>query len=80
MFQTTLIRAVLDWERRLEIEDERRKALRLEPYRELPIDFEFSQKENQSIFDRIKKLGSNRNRQSAERRYDQEFCGETKAG
>jgi hypothetical protein len=78
MFQTTLITAVLDWERRLEIEDERRKALRLEPYRELPIEFESTQKEGWSIFDRIQNLG--RNRQSVERRYTQELCGETKAG
>lgn len=75
MFQTTLITAVLDWERRLEIEDERRKALRLEPYRELPIEFESSQKEGQSIFDRIQNLG-----RPVERRYAQELCGETKAG
>jgi hypothetical protein len=40
MFQIHLINAVLEWERRLEIEDERRKALRLEPYRELPNDVE----------------------------------------
>ena len=32
MFQTQLINAVLDWERRLEIEDEKRKNHRYEPY------------------------------------------------
>ena len=60
MIQITLINAVLEWERRLEIEDERRKAYRLEPYRELPIEFEPAQKESGSILARISNLGRNR--------------------
>lgn len=78
MIQTTLITAVLDWERRLQIEDEKRRAYRLEPYRELPTDFEAAQIESESILTRITKLGENR--QSFERRYPQTYCGETRSG
>ena len=38
MFQIHLINEVLKWEKRLEIENERQKAIHPEPYRELPID------------------------------------------
>lgn len=78
MIQTTLITAVLDWERRLQIEDERRKAHRLEPYRELPTDFEPIPKEGESILARFAKLRSNR--QPAERCYPQVCCQETLTG
>jgi hypothetical protein len=40
MFQSQLISSALVWERILEIEDEKRKDLRLEPYRELPFDIQ----------------------------------------
>ena len=78
MIQTTLITAVLDWERRLQIEDERRKAYKLEPYREVPTDFEPAQIESDSILARIAKLGQKR--QSVERSYPQELCQETQPG
>ncbi|MCB9420224.1 MAG: hypothetical protein H6667_10480 [Ardenticatenaceae bacterium] len=78
MIQTTLITAVLDWERRLQIEDEKRKAHRLEPYRELPTDFETAQMESESILTRLAKRGENH--QVVGRCYPQTFCGEAQPG
>jgi hypothetical protein len=78
MDQISLINAVRNWERRLEIEDERRKANRLEPYRELPSDFRPYQEKRESIFVRILKLG--RTRQPIPPRYEPECCGEIQPG
>lgn len=78
MIQTTLITAVLDWERRLQIEDERRKANRLEPYRELPTDFELAQKERVPSQARLANRG--KTRQSVEPCYPHAYCGETQPG
>jgi hypothetical protein len=56
MLQIHLINTILEWERRLEIEDERRKVLRLEPYRELPTDFESLEIEQESASVRVSRL------------------------
>ena len=60
MFQTQLITSVLDWERRLEIEDEKRKNYRPEPYREFPTAPQPCRKERKSIFAWIFELGRDR--------------------
>jgi hypothetical protein len=78
MYEIHLINAVLKWKRRLEIEDERRKALRLEPYRELPTDFVPSKKERESIFGRISRFG--KTRQPVNPCYTQEHYKETQPG
>ena len=53
MFQSPLITAVLDWERRLEIEDERRKNHRYEPYMNFLAPLPPFRRERKSIFARI---------------------------
>ena len=73
-----LINTILEWERRLEIEDEKRKTLRREPYRELPTDFEPQKKERSSIFGWISRLG--KNRQPITPCYTQEHCRKTQTG
>ena len=39
MLDVSIINAVRSWERKLEIEDESRKAQRVSPFQELPGDF-----------------------------------------
>ncbi|MCA9957382.1 MAG: hypothetical protein R3E31_11500 [Chloroflexota bacterium] len=78
MIQTTLITTVLDWERRLQIEDERRKASKPEPYRELSADFELTHKERESILARIANFNNARKERQAV--YPQEYCRETQLG
>jgi hypothetical protein len=78
MYQIHLINAVLEWEKRLEIENERQKALHPEPHRELPTDFEPEKEECKSISVSISGFG--KNRQSVNSCYVQEHCRETQAG
>jgi hypothetical protein len=60
MYEIPLINAVLEWDRRLEIENNRRKAYRFEPYRELPVDIEPNRKKRASILEWISRLSRDR--------------------
>jgi hypothetical protein len=79
MFQTPLINAVLDWERRLEIEDEKRKSQRYEPYVNYLAKPQGTRKERKSIFAWIFRIGRE-DRQPADPRYAQQHCQETQPG
>lgn len=57
MFQTQLINAVVQWERRLQIEEEKQKNLKGESYKEFTVTPQPCQKERKPIFARIFKHG-----------------------
>ena len=93
MFQTQLISQVVDWERRLEIEEERRKNMRQEPYVNYLAAAQATPqaeaaavavavavaKERRSIFARI--FGRSKEQKRPEYPcYPTERCGETQAG
>ena len=78
MFQIQLINTVVEWERRLEIEEEKRKNHRPEPYTDFPTDPQPCRKERKSIFAWIFSLG--RDRQPVYCCYAQEHCRETQTG
>ncbi len=73
MYQNQMINTVLDWERRLEIEDERRKNHRYEPYTNNLAPIQPYRKEHESIFARIFRFGRDR---QPDRNYAQEPCRE----
>lgn len=78
MFQTQLIQQVVEWERRLEIEDERRGNHRDEPYVNYLAQVQPMRTERKSILARILSLGRGRKAaQPAERSYPQEPCCKT---
>jgi hypothetical protein len=53
MFQTQMITTVVDWERRLQIDEERRKNLRGEPYTDMFTNPQPRQAEGPSFFARL---------------------------
>ncbi len=57
MFQIQLINAVVAWERRLEIEEEKQENLKGEPYKDITVVPQPCQKERQSIFVQLFKPG-----------------------
>ena len=78
MNQIHLINTILNWERRLEIENEKRKAQRSEPYREHQTDFKPYVEKRKAFLSWISKLG--KNRRSDNHRYSQVPCQEIKQG
>lgn len=78
MFQTQLINTVLEWERRLEIENEKRKNHRFEPYVNFLAKVHPCRKERKSSFARI--FRRSRVRQPVYDCYVQEYCQETQPG
>ena len=80
MFETSMINVVRSWERKLEIEDEMRKAQRLSPFEELPGDFPLVQKERKSFFARIFNTERKTQPVVVYHCYSQECCRETQAG
>ncbi len=60
MFDTRLIYQVVDWERRLEIENEKRKKPRPEPWLDFTAPAEPARQERESIFARLLRLGRSR--------------------
>jgi len=74
MFQNQLINTVLVWERKLEIDDEKRKNHRYEPYANFLAPIQPYPKERKSILARIFNPG--RDRQSTQSCV-QENCRET---
>ncbi len=75
MFQTQLIFKVVEWERRLEIEEERRKSHQYEPYMNFLAAPQPIRKERKSIFARI--FRRSKDRQPVYPCYPPEPCGET---
>ena len=78
MYNISLINTVLDWERRLEIEADRRKALRLEPYRELSSEFVPVTKKRKTLFEWVSR--PRKTRQTAYKSKHQEQCRELSTG
>jgi hypothetical protein len=61
MFDVRLITTVLEWERRLEIEEEKRKSSRFEDvFTDFPAAPQPPREERKSIFDRIFRVGKDR--------------------
>ncbi len=78
MFQTQLIQQVVEWERRLEIEDERRENHRGEPYANYLAEVRPMRNERKSMLARILNLGRGRRTVQAENPcYSQEPCRKT---
>ena len=75
MFENRMINVALEWERRLEIEDEQRKNHRYEPYVNFLAPVQSGPKEHKSIFAWIFK--PSRKRQPAYRNYAKNDCQET---
>lgn len=81
MVQIQFINQVLEWERRLEIEDEKRKNARLEPYRELPLEPQPVRMERRSFFSGLVRIfQAARDRQPARSSYEQECRSEGQPG
>ncbi len=57
MFQIQLINTVLEWEKRLEIEDEKRKNHRFEPYVNFLAKVQPCRKERKPLFKRVSQPG-----------------------
>lgn len=74
MSDIRLIYQVVEWERRLQIEEETRRNLRGEPYTDgFTTASQPASRERQSIFSRI--FGLNRGRQPARPSLKEECCG-----
>ncbi len=78
MFQVPMINQIVEWERRLEIEEETRKNLRGEPYTDFTTNPQSNRKEHRSIFARIFNRGGDR--LPVRHGYTQKPCGETQPG
>jgi hypothetical protein len=78
MFQSQLISQVVEWERKLEVEDENRKNHRFESFTDFPADPQPSRKESKSNFAEIFKLDNTH--QPVSRPYVRKDCREMSAG
>ena len=81
MMQQHMVNQVLNWERRLKIEDEKRENHRREPYVNYLAKVQPCRKEHRSIFRWLLSLNLHRNRQSAAYRGSSpKTCCETQIG
>jgi hypothetical protein len=78
MFQSQLISQVVQWERKLEVEEENRKIHRFESFADMPADPQPSHKESRSNFAEIFKLDNTH--QPVSRPYTRKSCRELSAG